>query len=160
MLYNGIQELLQEKTLWVIVDMGWYYSLPLSVHFTEEQAIEEWEKVVNTKYTEENYQKHTQASNTNYEGHWYYEIRKMPMKDVLAIMEQRVVDFTINKEAEKIKEIAMRKASYKVEQQTKKEIQEVVNGMLYYLNENGFDTNINYDKKRNSFWKKIQNCRK
>jgi hypothetical protein len=161
MSYSKIKELLKKETLWVVMDIGWYYSLPLSVHFTEEQAIQEWEKVVNEKYTEENYQKHTQIKNTQNEGHWYYEIKKVPMKDVLDTMEKNIIDWTIDREAEKIQETAMRNASYEVRKQTKKQMQEVINGMLYYLDENGFDTYItSYDKKKNNFWEKIKNCRK
>lgn len=161
MSYSKIKELLKKETLWVVMDIGWYYSLPLSVHFTEEQAIQEWEKVTNKKYTEENYQKHTQVSNTQNEGHWYYKIKKVPMEDVLATMEKNIIDWTIEREAEKIQETAMRNASYEVRKQTKKQMQEVINGMLYYLDENGFNTNIiSYDKKKDNFWEKMKNCRK
>ena len=55
MFYGMIKELLKEKTIWVVLDEGWFYSKPLAVFFDKSSAVAYWESVTLQTYSDEKY---------------------------------------------------------------------------------------------------------
>jgi hypothetical protein len=92
MFYGKLKDFLKDIKIWVVADNGWYYSLPIAVTLSFEEAKQVWEEktklnwdIINDNETlKSNYFK-----SSNYEGHWYYSIEEKTLFDLYKVYEER-----------------------------------------------------------------------
>lgn len=122
MLWNGIEEKMQDKTFWIVTDEGWCYSNVIGVCFTKEEAISLWENTTKKKWSEIDYKAYAKSDHT--EGHWYYGLEEKTFAEFIAIMEERIANRTIINQAKEISKRADNHLRYEIEQSIRKEYKE------------------------------------
>ena len=160
MLYGMIKELLKEKTIWVVLDSGWFYSKPLAVFFDKQSAIAYWETKTFQTYSDEKYIEITQKSYSN-EGHWYYGLKEYSLKDIFQHTDDNLIKTTIFNAADKISQKSNDSIVNNAIIQERQKTNDILKGMVYYLQECGVvDTYLERESQRKSFWNNVKKVRK
>lgn len=155
-----IKELLKEKTIWVVLDKGWFYSKPLAVFFDKPSAIAYWEAKALQTYSDEKYIEIAQKSYSN-EGHWYYGLEEYFLKNIFQHTDDNLIKATISYEADKIRQKGNDSIVNNTIAQERKRTDDILKGMIYYLQECGVvDTYLERDIKRKAFWDNVEKVRK
>lgn len=160
MFYGMIKELLKEKTIWVVLDEGWFYSKPLAVFFDKSSAIAYWEVKTLQTYSDEKYIEIAQKSYSS-ESHWYYGLEEYSLKDIFQYTDDNLIKATISDEADAIRRKGNDSIADRAIIQERKRTDDILKGMIYYLQECGVvDTYLERDIKRKAFWDNVEKVRK
>lgn len=160
-IYEDIKNLLAEKTIWAITENGWYYTKALNIFFDEESAIACWEELTKVKYSKEKYEEITTNYDSNYQGFYYYGIEKSCLKDIFKELDCCLINKTIYEESKKIYKKGndlIKNEGYK---ESEKRTNEILNGMLFYLEKSGVWKNMyNREKQESAFWEYANKMKK
>ena len=73
---------LSKKHIYVVSEEGCWYSKPLGIFFTKQEAIKCWEKISCKKWKQINYEEY-QNERKHVEGFWYYGLEEYSLDSLI-----------------------------------------------------------------------------
>ena len=137
MLVKEVIEKLRQVPIYVIVEKRFWRSDVIDIYFSRE----------------ENLQRLNELSNQ------HCEIIETTINEYLTEYERRSQEKYLSENKEKLYAELDKTVKYQAEKQARQEYLNVIDGMLYYLSENGLVSNSNYETKRKCYLENATNCR-
>jgi hypothetical protein len=137
MLVKEVMEKLRQVPIYVIVEKRIWRSDVIDIYFSREES----------------FQRLNELSNR------HCEIIETTINEYLTKYERRSQEKYLSENKEKLYAELNETVKYQAEKQAKQEYLNVIDGMLYYLSENGLVSNSNYETKRKCYLENATNCR-
>lgn len=137
MLVKEVMEKLRQVPIYVIVEKRIWRSDVIDIYFSREESLQRLNELSNR----------------------HCEIIETTINEYLTEYERRSQKKYLSENKEKLYAELDETVKYQAEKQAKQEYLNVIDGMLYYLSENGLLSNSNYETKRKCYLENATNCR-
>lgn len=137
MLVKEVMEKLRQVPIYVIVEKRIWRSDVIDIYFSREESLQRLNELSNQ----------------------HCEIIETTINEYLTEYERRSQEKYLSENKEKLYAELDETVKYQAEKQAKQEYLNVIDGMLYYLSENGLLSNSNYETKRKCYLENATNCR-
>jgi hypothetical protein len=137
MLVKEVIEKLRQVPIYVIVKKRIWRSDVIDIYFSREESLQRLNELSNQ----------------------HCEIIETTINEYLTEYERRSQEKYLSENKEKLYAELDETVKYQAEKQAKQEYLNIIDGMLYYLSENGLVSNSNYETKRKCYLKNATNCR-
>lgn len=124
-------EFCSKKTIYEIVEHGWYYWKTLFVTDDRVEAIHQWERMTGKKFSQ--HDEYIKNADKSGEGFWYISLDEHPMNEIVEMYEKDAAETAVARQADRIAKKGNNAIEAEAIRSERERTKEILEGMLYYL---------------------------